>query len=156
MGIAVPAIRRVNLTPSGEVLARASLKEDLNEYEKAGCDAVSVKGRWKGRCPRKGCKLPGCQRQGVRPADLQALCTCFWKITADERSRLLMSTYGAGCASKVEYFVGDVQVCFHSFCSKLGASQHTMRKLISGQPDMRKNQIGKVGLLAGCFWCLEV
>ena len=143
VGIAVPAIR----IPSGEVLARASLKEDLNEYEKAGCDAVGVKGRWKGRRPRKGCKLPGYQSQGVRPADLQALCTCFWKIRADERSRLLMSTYGAGCASKVEYFVRDAQVCFHNFCSKLGASQH-MRKLISGQPDMRKNQIGKVWLLA--------
>ena len=129
-------------------MARASLKEDLNEYEKAGCDVVSVKGRWKSRCPRKGCKLLGCQSQGVRLADLQALCTCFWKITADERSHLLMSTYGAGCAGNVDYFVGDVQVCFHNFCSKLGTSQHTMRKLISGQPDMRKNQIGKVGLLA--------
>ena len=48
----------MNLTPL-EVLARASLKEDLNEYEEAGCDAVSVKGKWKGRCPCKGCKLPG-------------------------------------------------------------------------------------------------
>ena len=100
------------------MLARASLKEDLNEYKKAGCDAVSVKGRWKGRCLRKGCKLPVCQSQGVRLG------------IAD--GHLLMSTYGAGCASKVEHFVGDVQVYFHNFCSKLGTSQHTMRKLISG------------------------
>ena len=36
--------------------------------------------------------------------------------------------------------IGDQQVCFANFCSKLGCSQTTIRKYIKGQPDMRKSK----------------
>ena len=86
--------RKVSLSSGSSLLASTTLKTTLNSFEQRGCDPKQVRKRWQEKCPRKGCKLPGCAAQAVRLADLQALCSSFWKITAEERAQLLQATYG--------------------------------------------------------------
>ena len=139
--------RKVSLGAGAELLAGSTFKKAKNTFETKGGDPDECRKRWAQPCPRK-CKMEGCKAKGIRLADLQALCSCFWKISQNERCQLLQATYGDASQKgperqKVEYYIGDAQVCFHNFCSKLGSSQNTIRKLMAGQPDMRTCSFGQ-------------
>ena len=90
------------------------------------------------------------EKNGADPLkQLQRLCKDFWGISSEERIHLLQATYGENADSRaVQYFLWDTRVCFSNFCSKLGTGQHTMRKYMKGQPDMRKKQLGQTRLQA--------
>ena len=130
---------RASLDAGAQLLAASTTKSTFNEYEREGASVEQTKKRWELQCSRN-CHLEGCQPRGVPLKSLLSLCQCYWKISHFERMQLLQLTAPESSTNGTHWMIGETRVCFANFCRLLRTSQPTVRKLLSGQVDLRAGQ----------------
>ena len=122
--------------------AMATGKQSPNQYDANCANPARVKTICQRHCKQAKCTRPGCQASAINWSHCLHFLKQWSGLTAEERGHLLRCNMEDCQAAgekmeKIQWHMCGLQVCFPRFCDVLGSSQRTIRKLISGQPDLR-------------------
>lgn len=130
---------------------------EMSHHAANGCNPTLVQRRLAAGATHCNCHKR-CWRE-VKLVELRAICDGFWSLAQEERGHLIRVLYIAGSSGvqesslefeeavrgkrcgRIHWKLNGKQVCFKAFCQLLGAGTVGLRRMIAGQPDMRKSSI---------------
>ena len=129
--------------PLNLAAAMSTGKQSPNQYDSNCTNAARVKMVCIRRCKQAKCTRPGCQANAINWSHCLHFLKQWSGLTVEERGHLLRcgmedcEATSGDKLEKIQWHLCGLQVCFARFCDVMGSSQRTIRKLISGQPDLR-------------------
>jgi len=122
----------------------------LDVHTTRSCSSAAVAARLAN--PICKCKIRSCKTSSttIPRASLQSICDTFWRLSYHERGHMMRHMYEEVApnsapefeASKVQWALCNVRVCFQRWAHLMGTCGRTVRKWIHGIPDMRRSTPG--------------
>ena len=165
----LPTPPSVDITPllmrmrQGQPGQRAN---EMSHFAAKGCHPATVQRRLATGATHCNCH-GSCWRE-IKLEELRAICDGFWSLTQEERGHLMRVLYVAARQSgaqgpgspgvqessleleeaacsrqcrRILWKLNGKRVCYKAFCQLLGTGTVGLRRMIAGQPDMRKSTL---------------
>ncbi|CAK9105168.1 Uncharacterized protein SCF082_LOCUS49026, partial [Durusdinium trenchii] len=130
----------------------APIAKEASQYDTNGACPKRLGCVLSSNCKRKHCARPGCKAGVISHQEVCSFMEKWVKLPLPDRSHLLRCNYyqdnsviardAEAVKETVEWHMCGYAICFQRFCEILGSSQRTVRRLISGQPDLRLSKSG--------------
>ena len=130
----------------------APIAKEASQYDTNGACPKRLGRVLSSNCKRKHCARPGCKAGVISHQEVCSFMEKWVKLPLPDRNHLLRCNYyqdnnviardAEAVKETVEWHMCGSAICFQRFCEILGSSQRTVRKMISGQPDLRLSKSG--------------